>query len=280
MISNSKINWAVIPCAGLGTRLLPVTKTVPKAMIPVANYPIIHFAVKEAMSVGIENILIIIGEGMDSIRDYFSENTKLPKFISNNGKNENKYIDETFSDSANIRFLLQDKPLGVGHAIKLAKRIINESSFAVILPDDVIFTKGNPISQLMKIYNQFGGHVIGLNKIKKSEVEHKGVVEFIKEENRYKITNLIEKPKLSDAPSKIGILGRYILNPNIFDYISDNVENDQEINLTEALLRAGEVSEISGEILEGFHFDTGNIEGLIKASSFFLKNHKILEKNL
>ena len=280
MISNSKINWAVIPCAGLGTRLLPVTKTVPKAMIPVANYPIIHFAVKEAMSVGIENILIIIGEGMDSIRDYFSENTKLPKFISNNGKNENKYIDETFSDSANIRFLLQDKPLGVGHAIKLAKRIINESSFAVILPDDVIFTKGNPISQLMKIYNQFGGHVIGLNKIKKSEVEHKGVVEFIKEENRYKITNLIEKPKLSDAPSKIGILGRYILNPNIFDHISDNVENDQEINLTEALLRAGEVSEISGEILEGFHFDTGNIEGLIKASSFFLKNHKILEKNL
>tara|TARA_B100000953_G_scaffold251047_1_gene213751 strand:- start:268 stop:1110 length:843 start_codon:yes stop_codon:yes gene_type:complete len=280
MISNSKINWAVIPCAGLGTRLLPVTKTVPKAMIPVANYPIIHFAVKEAMSVGIENILIIIGEGMDSIRDYFSENTKLPKFISNNGKNENKYIDETFSDSANIRFLLQDKPLGVGHAIKLAKRIINESSFAVILPDDVIFTKGNPISQLMKIYNQFGGHVIGLNKIKKSEVEHKGVVEFIKEENRYKITNLIEKPKLSDAPSKIGILGRYILNPNIFDYISDNVENDQEINLTEALLRAGEESEISGEILEGFHFDTGNIEGLIKASSFFLKNHKILEKNL
>tara|TARA_B100000959_G_scaffold285815_1_gene361874 strand:+ start:2820 stop:3569 length:750 start_codon:yes stop_codon:yes gene_type:complete len=249
-------------------------------MIPVANYPIIHFAVKEAMSVGIENILIIIGEGMDSIRDYFSENTKLPKFISNNGKNENKYIDETFSDSANIRFLLQDKPLGVGHAIKLAKRIINESSFAVILPDDVIFTKGNPISQLMKIYNQFGGHVIGLNKIKKSEVEHKGVVEFIKEENRYKITNLIEKPKLSDAPSKIGILGRYILNPNIFDYISDNVENDQEINLTEALLRAGEESEISGEILEGFHFDTGNIEGLIKASSFFLKNHKILEKNL
>ena len=280
MISNSKINWAVIPCAGLGTRLLPVTKTVPKAMIPVANYPIIHFAVKEAMSVGIENILIIIGEGMDSIRDYFSENTKLPKFISNNGKNENKYIDETFSDSANIRFLLQDKPLGVGHAIKLAKRIINESSSAVILPDDVIFTKGNPISQLMKIYNQFGGHVIGLNKIKKSEVEHKGVVEFIKEENRYKITNLIEKPKLSDAPSKIGILGRYILNPNIFDYISDNVENDQEINLTEALLRAGEESEISGETLEGFHFDTGNIEGLIKASSFFLKNHKILEKNL
>ncbi|MAM44777.1 MAG: UTP--glucose-1-phosphate uridylyltransferase [Chloroflexi bacterium] len=280
MISNSKINWAVIPCAGLGTRLLPVTKTVPKAMIPVANYPIIHFAVKEAMSVGIENILIIIGEGMDSIRDYFSENTKLPKFIANNGKIENAYKDETFSDSANIRFLLQDKPLGVGHAIKLAKRIINESSFAVILPDDVIFTKGNPISQLKKIYDKFGGHVIGLNILKKNEVEQKGIVEFIKEKSRYKITNLVEKPKLSDAPSKIGILGRYILNPTIFDYISDNVENDHEINLTEALLKAGKESEISGEILEGYHFDTGNIEGLLKASSFFLKNKKILEKKL
>jgi UTP--glucose-1-phosphate uridylyltransferase len=280
MISNSKINWAVIPCAGLGTRLLPVTKTVPKAMIPVANYPIIHFAVKEAMSVGIENILIIIGEGMDSIRDYFSENTKLPKFIQNNGTIENNYKEEIFSDSANIRFLLQDKPLGVGHAIKLAKRIINESSFAVILPDDVIFTKGNPISQLMKIYDKFGGHVIGLNILKKNEIEQKGIVEFIKEKNRYKITNLVEKPKLSDAPSKIGILGRYILNPNIFDYISDNVENDQEINLTEALLKSRKESEISGEILDGYHFDTGNIEGLLKASSFFLKNHKILEKKL
>ncbi len=280
MISNSKINWAVIPCAGLGTRLLPVTKTVPKAMIPVANYPIIHFAVKEAMSVGIENILIIIGEGMDSVRDYFSENAKLPKFISNNVKIDNKYKDDTFSDRVNIRFLLQDKPLGVGHAIKLAKRIINESIFAVILPDDVIFTKGNPISQLMKIYNKFGGHVIGLNKLKKNEIEQKGIVEVIKEKTRYKITNLIEKPKLSDAPSRIGILGRYILGPNIFDHINDNVENDQEINLTEALLKAGKNVEISGEILEGYHFDTGNIEGLIKASSFFLKNHKILEKKL
>ena len=280
MISNSKINWAVIPCAGLGTRLLPVTKTVPKAMIPVANYPIIHFAVKEAMSVGIENILIIIGEGMDSIRDYFSQNSKLPKFISNNANIDNKYKNDTFSESANIRFLLQDNPLGVGHAIKLAKRIINESSFAVILPDDVIFTKGNPISQLIKIYNKFGGHVIGLNNLKKNEVEQKGIVEVIKEKTRYKITNLIEKPKLSDAPSRIGILGRYILHPNIFDHISDNVEDDKEINLTEALLKASKEAEISGEILEGYHFDTGNIEGLIKASSFFLKNHKILEEKL
>ena len=151
---------------------------------------------------------------------------------------------------------------------------------AVILPDDVIFTKGNPISQLMKIYDKFGGHVIGLNILKKNEIEQKGIVEFIKEKNRYKITNLVEKPKLSDAPSKIGILGRYILNPNIFDYISDNVENDQEINLTEALLKSRKESEISGEILDGYHFDTGNIEGLLKASSFFLKNHKILEKKL
>ena len=107
-----------------------------------------------------------------------------------------------------------------------------------------------------------------------------GIVEVIKEKNRYKITNLIEKPKLSDAPSRIGILGRYILHPNIFNHISDNVENDKEINLTEALLKASKEAEISGEILEGYHFDTGNIEGLIKASSFFLKNHKILEKKL
>ena len=105
-------------------------------------------------------------------------------------------------------------------------------------------------------------------------------MEFIKGKSRYKITNLVEKPKLSDAPSKIGILGRYILNPTIFDYISDNVENDHEINLTEAFLKAGKESEISGEILEGYHFDTGNIEGLLKASSFFLKNKKILEKKL
>ena len=174
-MSNKNLNWAVIPCAGLGTRLMPVTRSVPKAMLPVGNYPIIHFAVKEAISIGIENILIIIGDGMDTLRSYFSEIENMPKSLDE----ENINIEEMIK-SSDIRFLLQEKPLGVGHAIKLTKRIIGDNSFAVILPDDLIFSKPNSLQQLKKIYDKHGGHVIGLNELK-SYLDNKITLQTVKE---------------------------------------------------------------------------------------------------
>ena len=273
-MTTNNLNWAVIPCAGLGTRLMPVTRSVPKAMLPIGNYPVIHFAVKEAISIGIENILIIIGDGMDSLRNYFSEIEK--PILIENGTDENIDIDQMIQ-SSDIRFLLQEKPLGVGHAIKLTKRIIGDNSFAVILPDDLIYSKPNAIAQLKNIYTQYGGHVIGLNKLKKNEIEKKGIVDFNEEKDRFKITSLVEKPKISEAPSNIGILGRYILHYSIFDQIMDT--EDGETNLTDAIANSLRKSEVSGKILEGYHFDTGNPEGLVKASNFFMKNSKlILEK--
>tara|TARA_B100000424_G_scaffold25901_1_gene18113 strand:+ start:244 stop:1068 length:825 start_codon:yes stop_codon:yes gene_type:complete len=273
-MTTTNLNWAVIPCAGLGTRLLPVTKSIPKAMLPVGNFPIVHFAVKEAISIGIENILIIIGDGMDSIRNYFTENNNDKS--NNNGISENINIEEIIN-SSDIRFLLQEKPQGVGDAIKLTRRIIGDNSFAVILPDDLIFSKPNALAQLKTVYEKYGGSVIGLNKLRKDEIEYKGIVGFDEESDRYKINSLQEKPKLEEAKSNIGILGRYILDYSIFDQIIDN--DMGETNLTDALGSNLEMSEISGKILEGYHFDTGNPEGLVKASNFFLKNSKlILEK--
>ena len=273
-MTTSNLNWAVIPCAGLGTRLLPVTKSIPKAMLPVGNFPLVHFAVKEAISIGIENILIIIGDGMDSIRNYFTENNNDKS--NNNGITENINIEEIIN-SSDIRFLLQEKPQGVGDAIKLTRRIIGDNSFAVILPDDLIFSKPNALAQLKTVYEKYGGSVIGLNKLRKDEIEYKGIVGFDEESDRYKINSLQEKPKLEEAKSNIGILGRYILDYSIFDQIIDN--DMGETNLTDALGSNLEISEISGKILEGYHFDTGNPEGLVKASNFFLKNSKlILEK--
>mgnify|MGYP001220778296 CR=1 FL=1 len=273
-MTTTNLNWAVIPCAGLGTRLLPVTKSIPKAMLPVGNFPIVHFAVKEAISIGIENILIIIGDGMDSIRNYFTENNNDKS--NNNGISENINIEEIIN-SSDIRFLLQEKPQGVGDAIKLTRRIIGDNSFAVILPDDLIFSKPNALAQLKTVYEKYGGSVIGLNKLRKDEIEYKGIVGFDEESDRYKINSLQEKPKLEEAKSNIGILGRYILDYSIFDQIIDN--DLGETNLTDALGSNLEMSEISGKILEGYHFDTGNPEGLVKASNFFLKNSKlILEK--
>ncbi len=273
-MTTSNLNWAVIPCAGLGTRLLPVTKSIPKAMLPVGNFPLVHFAVKEAISIGIENILIIIGDGMDSIRNYFTENNNDKS--NNNGITENINIEEIIN-SSDIRFLLQEKPQGVGDAIKLTRRIIGDNSFAVILPDDLIFSKPNALAQLKTVYEKYGGSVIGLNKLRKDEIEYKGIVGFDEESDRYKINSLQEKPKLEEAKSNIGILGRYILDYSIFDQIIDN--DLGETNLTDALGSNLEMSEISGKILEGYHFDTGNPEGLVKASNFFLKNSKlILEK--
>ena len=140
MTTKSKLNWAVIPCAGLGTRLLPVTRSIPKAMLPVGNYPLIHFAVTEATNLGIENILIIIGDGMDAIRSYFTENSNLNNALKLKGENNLLEDQNKITSLADIRFLLQEKPLGVGHAIKLTKRIIGDNPFAVILPDAVSYT--------------------------------------------------------------------------------------------------------------------------------------------
>ena len=127
MTTNSKLNWAVIPCAGLGTRLLPVTKSIPKAMLPIGNYPLIHFAVKEATNLGIENILIIIGDGMDTIRSYFTENSGLNTALEIKGEKELLSEQNQIVNLADIKFLLQEKPIGVGHAIKLTKRIIGDN---------------------------------------------------------------------------------------------------------------------------------------------------------
>jgi len=277
MASVNKLNWAVIPCAGLGTRLLPVTRSVPKAMLPIGSYPIIHFAVKEAASIGIENILIIIGDGMDSVRNYFTHNPNLNKNLEDSGENDLLELQNQISNFADIKFLLQEKPLGVGHAIKLTKRIIGDNAFAVILPDDLIFSKPNSISQLNTIYKKYKGHVIGLNNVKNSEIPTKGIVDFTEEADRYNINKLIEKPKLSEAPSKTAILGRYILESSIFDEIMD--VSDDEVNLTDALMTSLSKTNVSGKILDGYHFDTGNPKGLVQASSFFLKNSKlILEK--
>ena len=274
MTTNSKLNWAVIPCAGLGTRLLPVTKSIPKAMLPIGNYPLIHFAVKEATNLGIENILIIIGDGMDTIRSYFTENSGLNTALEIKGEKELLSEQNQIVNLADIRFLLQEKPIGVGHAIKLTKRIIGDNPFAVILPDDLIFAKPNALGQLKNIYDKYGGNVIGLNKLKNNEINKKGIVSFTEDNDRYKIDMLVEKPKIGDAPSNIGILGRYIFEYSIFDAIPD--ESDSEINVTDAMMSFIDKIPVSGKILDGYHFDTGNPRGMVRASNFFIKNSKLI----
>ena len=274
MTTNSKLNWAVIPCAGLGTRLLPVTKSIPKAMLPIGNYPLIHFAVKEATNLGIENILIIIGDGMDTIRSYFTENSGLNTALEIKGEKELLSEQNQIVNLADIKFLLQEKPIGVGHAIKLTKRIIGDNPFAVILPDDLIFAKPNALGQLKNIYDKYGGNVIGLNKLKNNEIDKKGIVSFTEDKDRYKIDMLVEKPKIGDAPSNIGILGRYIFEYSIFDAIPD--ESDSEINVTDAMMSCIDKIPVSGKILDGYHFDTGNPKGMVRASNFFIKNSKLI----
>ena len=243
-------------------------------MLPVGNYPLIHFAVTEATNLGIENILIIIGDGMDAIRSYFTENSNLNNALKLKGENNLLEDQNKITSLADIRFLLQEKPLGVGHAIKLTKRIIGDNPFAVILPDDLIFAKPNALGQLKMIYDKHGGNVIGLNKVKNNEIEKKGIVGYTEDKDRFKINHLVEKPKISDAPSNIGILGRYIFEYSIFDEIPD--ESDKEINVTDAMMSSINTTPVSGKLLEGYHFDTGNTRGMVRASNFFMKNSKLI----
>ena len=160
-------------------------------------------------------------------------------------KGENNLLEDQnkITSLADIRFLLQEKPLGVGHAIKLTKRIIGDNPFAVILPDDLIFAKPNALGQLKMIYDKHGGNVIGLNKVKNNEIEKKGIVGYTEDKDRFKINHLVEKPKISDAPSNIGILGRYIFEYSIFDEIPD--ESDKEINVTDAMMSSINTTPVS-----------------------------------
>lgn len=234
---------AVIPAAGLGTRLLPATKAQPKEMLPVYDKPTIHYAVEEAVKSGIDDILIITGRNKRSIEDYFDKSYELEYTLQKAGKDRDLKKVRKITDLADICYVRQKNLIGLGDAISCAERHVGDEPFAVLLGDSITRSKTPLTKQLINVFNKYEKSTIAIREVSEDKISRHGIVDGSQiTENIYKINSLVEKPNMDEAPSNLAIVGRYILTPDIFDKISQTGPGfNGEIQLTDALSKMDEV---------------------------------------
>ncbi len=276
-----KVRKAIIPAAGFGTRFLPATKAQPKEMLPIVDKPTIQYIVEEAVESGIEEILIITSKYKKSIEDHFDKTFELEYDLRSKGKADLLKIVEDISNLVDIHFVRQKEQLGLGHAINCAKAFVGDEPFAVLLGDDIVKTKEKAcLKQLIDVYEEKGASVLGVQTVDKSQVDKYGIVAGEKIGDRlYKVSGLVEKPPVSEAPSNVAILGRYVLEPEIFESIA-NTEKGKggEIQLTDALIKLGQSNEIFAYDFEGKRYDAGDKLGYLKATvEFALEKEELKE---
>jgi UTP--glucose-1-phosphate uridylyltransferase len=287
-MSNIKITKAVIPAAGLGSRFLPVTKSIPKEMIPILDTPTIDLIVKEAAESGITDILIIVSFTKTSIKDFYRINKRLEKtLIKNNKLHLHKKIKD-IGKGLKIRFKFQVSPKGLGHAIYLAKAFAKKQPIAVLLGDDIVLRHHphtKPVTkQLMEVYDKYQQSVVGVKEVEKNEVNRYGIVEpkrYLDGDKKRlcEVKNMVEKPAIDKAPSRLAITGRYILTPEIFEQLALNkIGVGGEIQLTDAIIDLARTQKIYALNYEGDRYDIGSKSGLVKATiDFALKDPEISE---
>ncbi|AEI34132.1 UDP-glucose pyrophosphorylase [Clostridium acetobutylicum DSM 1731] len=272
------IRKAVIPAAGLGTRFLPATKAQPKEMLPIVDKPTIQYIVEEATLSGIEEILIIIGRNKKSIEDHFDKSAELEEELKNNHKEELLRMVRQVSNMVNIYYVRQKEPMGLGHAISLAKSFAGNEAFAVMLGDDIVDSKVPCLKQLMDCYDRYNTSILGVQEVRKKDVCKYGIVDGINIENKIcKVKNLVEKPSIEMAPSNIAILGRYIITPTIFPILENTKPGKGgEVQLTDALEELLKREAIYSYCFDGKRYDIGDKLGFIEANiDFALKNDKL-----
>ncbi len=275
-----KIKKAVIPAAGLGTRFLPATKSMPKEMLPIIDKPVIQFVVEEAIEAGIEDIIIITERGKRAIEDYFDSNPELEFHLQKNGKTEALKNIKDISSLADIHYIRQKEPKGLGHAILKAEKHIGNEPFAVLLGDDIITDKLG-IKQLMDKFERVNSSVIGVEEVPLEKISRYGVVDVEKVQDLLFVKNLIEKPKKEEAPSNLGIIGRYVLNPEIFDCIKRTEPgHGGEIQLTDALKLLLEKQNSYAKIIEGKRYDIGDKFNYIRATLDFTLRREGLKESV
>ena len=275
-----KIKKAIIPAAGLGTRFLPATKAQPKEMLPIVDKPTLQYIIEEAVESGIEEILIITGRNKKSIEDHFDRSIELEIELINKNKLNQLSEVKKISDMANIHYIRQKEPKGLGHAIYCAKSFIGNEPFAVMLGDDIVH--GNPpcLKQMIDTYNKFKVSILGVQEIENKDVNKYGIVDgYFIEDRIYKIKSLVEKPAIDESPSNIAILGRYVLTPNIFNAIENTMpDKNQEIQLTDALRILTESEAMYAYNFKGKRYDVGDKLGYLEATvEFALRNPELKE---
>jgi UTP--glucose-1-phosphate uridylyltransferase len=281
----AKVRKAVFPAAGLGTRFLPATKAMPKEMLPLVDKPLIQYGIEEAIHSGIRNILIVTGRGKSAIEDHFDVSFELERVLEAKGKQDILSAVRSLSDMIDIAYVRQKEALGLGHAVLRAKDLVGQEPFAVVLSDDVTDSEIPCLRQLLDIYEFYGASVVALAEVPQERVSAYGIVDAEPIEHKggsnrlFRIRNLMEKPRASDAPSNLAIIGRYVLTPEIFGAI-ESIEPGRggEIQLTDGLRRLLRSRPLYGYKFEGRRFDAGDKLGFLMATvEFALQRHDLGE---
>ena len=279
MPNKRKIRTAVIPAAGLGTRFLPATKAQPKEMLPIVDKPCIQYIIEEAIDSGIEDILIITGRNKRAIEDHFDRAVELELTLKAQGKYDLLGLVQELS-RVTIHYVRQKEPKGLGHAVLCAKHFVGDEPFAVLLGDDIMDAEVPVLKQLMDVYDDCEGSVLGVQEVPKDRVSSYGVVKPVAVKERlWRADDLVEKPSVEEAPSRLAVLGRYIISPEIFG-ILEKTEPGRggEIQLTDALKKLSEREPVYAYEFEGRRYDVGDKQGYLEATvDFALKRPDLRE---
>ncbi|MGM8364825.1 UTP--glucose-1-phosphate uridylyltransferase GalU [Virgibacillus sp. W0181] len=276
----NKVRKAIIPAAGLGTRFLPATKAMPKEMLPIIDKPTIQYIVEEAVESGIEDIIIITGKGKQAIENHFDSAPELEQNLLEKEKYDLLEKARYSSSLANIHYIRQREPKGLGHAIWCARKFIGDEPFAVLLGDDIVQNEVPCLQQLINEHEDTRSPIIGVQQVPEDETHRYGIIEPItKDGRRYRVKNFIEKPEQGTAPSNLAIMGRYILTPEIFSFLeSQEVGAGGEIQLTDAIQNLNEIQSVFAYDFQGKRYDVGEKLGFVKTTIEFALQHEELRK--
>ena len=281
-----KVRKAVFPAAGLGTRFLPATKAQPKEMLPLVDKPIIQYGVEEALAAGCDQIIIITGRGKSAIEDHFDVSYELQKMLEERGKTELLAVVRQISDMIHVAYVRQKEAMGLGHAVLMARELVGNEPFAVLLADDVIDAPVPCLKQMIDVFDETQCSVIATQVIEGPAISAYGVVAGRPVDGRfhdklYDITNLVEKPKFADAPSKLAVIGRYVLTPTVFETLERTpLGASGELQLTDGLRLLLQREKLYGYVFDGKRHDTGDKLGFLKATVEFALKRPDLGESL
>lgn len=276
-----KVKKAIIPAAGLGTRFLPATKAQPKEMLPIVDKPTIQYIIEEAVEAGIQDIIIVTGRNKRSIEDHFDRSIELELELERGAKLEMLDMVKEISEMANIHYIRQKEPRGLGHAILAARHFIGDEPFAVLLGDDVVVSKQPCLGQMLDVFREYQTSILGVQTVAREVVDKYGIIAGKQVDDRvYKVTNMVEKPSLEEAPSNVAVLGRYIITPEIFRFLeTQDAGRGGEIQLTDALKRLAKEQAMYAYDFKGHRYDVGTKAGFIQANiEFALRTDELREE--
>ena len=274
-----RVRKAVLPVAGLGTRFLPATKIIPKEMLPVVDKPVVQYAIEEARAAGIEEFIFVSAEGKESIAAHFSAHPGLEESLeSKNKRAELGLVRAASLPPGGFKVVIQREPLGLGHAVWCAKDLVGREPFAVILPDDMVLSQTSCLKQLIDAHAQVGGHVVAVEDVPREHTSRYGILDVASDDGRLaKARGLVEKPQPDEAPSTLAIIGRYILDPSVFDELDKHTRGaSNEIQLTDGLNQTMPRVAFHGLRFEGIRYDCGTRVGFVEANvAFALANPEL-----